>query len=78
LFDGFLSDFKADVFSQGEQLEADELFAEILPEALAHTAEELHCDYAVILVIVIMSHLNDVLEYEIAPVLIVELVGHRS
>ena len=78
MFDGLLSDLKADVFSQGEQFKANELFAEILPEALAHTAEELHCNYAVILVIVIMSHLNDVLEYEISPVLIVELVGHRS
>jgi hypothetical protein len=76
LLDGFLSDLEANIFAQREQLETNELFAEVLPKALAHAAEELDCDYAIILIIVIMSHLDDVFKYEISPVLVIEFVGH--
>ena len=44
-------------------------------EALAHTREKLNGDYSIILVGIIVSHFDDVLQDKISPISIVEFVG---
>lgn len=74
----FLAHFEADVFSEGEDLQTYELFAEVFSEALAHAAEELDCDDAVVFVLVVVGHFDDVFEDEIAPILVIEFMRERS
>jgi hypothetical protein len=70
----FFSHLKADVLAQRQDLQADELLAEVLSEALAHAAEQLDCHDAVVLVLIIMGHLDDVLEHEVPAILVVEFM----
>ena len=73
LQDGLLLDLEADVLPQREDLEPDELLAQALPEALAHVAEQLHRHDPVVLVLVVVRHLDHVLQHEVPAVLVVEL-----
>jgi hypothetical protein len=52
------------------------LFTKVSAKTLAHTAEKLHCDDAIVFVIVIMSHFDDVLEYEVSSIFVVKLVSY--
>jgi hypothetical protein len=73
---GLFSDLIVDVLAKRKQLQSDELFAKARSEALAHAAEHLHCHNPVIFVVVVMGHFDDMLQYKISPILIVQVVGY--
>jgi hypothetical protein len=76
LQDSLLSNLIADVFSEREDLEADELLAEALAEAFTHTAEKLDSHNPVIFVVIVVGHLNHMLEHEVPPILVIQSQGH--
>jgi hypothetical protein len=76
LQNGLLPHLIADVFSQREQLQSNELLAQALPETFAHTAEQLHCHYPVILVVIVVGHFDHMLQHKIPTVLVVQIVSY--
>ena len=77
VLDGFFAHLEADVFTQRQHLQADKLFAQIFAEALAHAAEELDCHDAVVFVVVVVGHFDDMFEDEVAPIFVIEFVGQE-
>lgn len=78
MFDGLFPDFERSVFPQREDLESDELFAELLSEKLAHVAEELDCYDSVLLICIVVGHFDYVLEHIVSSFVIGEFFGDVS
>ena len=78
MLDRLLPHLDARVIPEGEHLQADELFAKLFAETLAHAAEQLHRHYPIILVGIVMGHFDDMLEDKIPPVFIVALVSKAA
>lgn len=75
---GFLSNFDTRIVAQRKDLQADELFAELFTKTITHITKELDSNNTVVFIGIIMGHLNNVLEYIVAPVLVGELVSDAT
>jgi len=73
-----LFDFEADIVSQGQNLQADELLAQVFTEAFAHIAKELDCYDAVILVVIVVSHFDHMLKNKVPSILIIKFMSEIS
>lgn len=71
VLDSFLSHFHTRIISQGQNLQSNELLAELLAKAFTHATEELDSNNSIILITIIMSHLDHVLQHEVPSILII-------
>lgn len=73
--DSLFSDFETGVFPEWKQFKSDELFAKWFSEYFAHAGEELNCYDSILLIRVIMCHLNNMPEYEISSLIVINFMG---
>lgn len=73
-----LLDLEANILAKRQYLQADKLLTQTLAEAFTHIAEQLHSHDPIILILVIMGHLDHMLQHEIPPILIVQLQRNLS
>ena len=76
--DSLLSNLEAGILSERQKLKSDKLLTKRLAKHFAHIGEQLNSYNSILLVRVIMSHFDDMPQYEISPFMIVDLLRQLS
>ena len=70
----FLLDFKASILTKWQKLQSNKLLTKRLTKNLTHITKELYSDNPIILIGIIMCHLNNMSQYEITSLTIIDLM----
>ena len=74
----FLPNLEAGILAKWQELQSNKLLAKGLAENLTHIAKKLHSNNPVILIGVIMRHLNNMSQYKITSLTIIDLMCQLS
>lgn len=78
MLNGLFSNFDTRIVSERQNLQTYKLLAQLPSEAVTHTTEELHCNYAIIFVRIIMCHFYDMLQHIISSVFVTQFMGDST